>query len=90
MILPKASCISITASAARRRSSSDGCLIKNASYVDEIIAALIRFDLKVWQEQEDAKRAKRKMWERKIRTALEGLYFSLPYFSLPHFSLRSL
>jgi hypothetical protein len=30
-------------------------------YFDEVIAALIRFKLKVWQEQEDAKRANRTM-----------------------------
>jgi hypothetical protein len=54
-------------------------------YFDEVIAELIRFKLKVWQEQEDAKRANRKMWDRKIRTAPEGLYFSVL-----HFSVRSL
>src|SRR5262245_5717361 len=85
MILPNASCISITASAARRRSSSEGCFIKTPQYFDEVIAELIRFKLKVWQEQEDAKRADRKMWDRKIKT------FRLrSYFSLPHFSVRPL
>src|SRR5262249_21406012 len=59
MILPKASCISITASAARRRSSNDGCLIKIPLYVGEVIAALIRFEPQVWQRQMEAKRAKR-------------------------------
>src|SRR5262249_45293847 len=56
MILPKASCISITASAARRRSSNAGCLIKIPLYVDEVIAALIRIEPQVWQRQREAKR----------------------------------
>src|SRR5215475_8727774 len=82
MILPKASCISITASAARLRSSNDGCLIKIPLYVDEVIAAPIRFKPQVWQEQAAAKRADRKMWERKVKTSPEGLYFPLPHFSV--------
>jgi hypothetical protein len=36
---------------------------KNASYVDEIVGTLIRFKPEVWQEQADAKRADRKIWE---------------------------
>src|SRR5215475_7282757 len=59
MILPKASCISITASAARRRSSNDGCLIKIPLHADEVIAALVRFKLQVWQRRRKAKRANR-------------------------------
>src|SRR5215510_2145155 len=87
MILPNASCISITASAARRRSSNDGCLIKKPLYVDGVIAALIRIKPQVWQEQAAAKRADRKMRERKIRTAPEGVYFPLPHFSVRAFKI---
>src|SRR5215475_303698 len=85
MILLNASCISITASAARRRSSNDGCLIKIPLYVDEVIAALIRIKPQVWQEQAAAKSSDRKMWERKIN-AFRGR----SYFPLPHFSVRAL
>jgi hypothetical protein len=55
---------------------------KNASFDDKDIVALVRFEPQVWQEQAAAKRGDRKMWERKIRTAPEGLYFPLPHFSV--------
>jgi predicted acyl esterase len=40
---------------------------KNASYC-EVVAALIGFESEVWQERAHAKRANRKMWDRKIKT----------------------
>src|SRR5262245_59405697 len=55
---------------------------KNASFDDKDIVALIRFKPQVWQEQTATKSSDRKMWERKIRTAPEGLYFPLPHFSV--------
>src|SRR6266511_3741785 len=82
MILSKASCISITASAPRLRSSNDGCLIKKPLYVDDVIASLIRFKPKVWQEWAAAKRADWKMLGKKVRTVPEGLYFRLQHFSV--------
>src|SRR5262245_7971621 len=76
MILPKASCMSITASAARLRSSSDGCLIKMPLYTDSDSGS------KYGRSSDKQKGENRKMKDRKIRTASErSLFFFRLIFS---------